>query len=220
MNFKKYSLILGSKSPRRKELLEYLNIPFETIPSNIDEIGDETNPTDLAQSIARDKGVFVYKMLEKRPHFGKTFFPLIIGCDTVVVLEKKVYGKPIDALHAGKMLLELSGKTHQVITGVHLGRLDLKTGQYLSKDFYVSSKVRFDPINPDILDDYLCTGDSLDKAGAYGIQGPSLTFISYLEGSYSNVVGFPLSDFIRELKDFLGCSEDQTGKWRELFLIP
>lgn len=220
MNFKKYSLILGSKSPRRKELLEYLNIPFETIPSNIDEIGDETNPFDLAQDIARDKGIFVYKLLEKRPHFGQSFFPLVIGCDTIVVLDKKVYGKPKDAQDAGRMLLELSGRTHQVITGVHLGRCDLKTRQYLSKEFYVSSKVRFDRITQDILESYLCTGDSLDKAGAYGIQGPSLTFISYLEGSYSNVVGFPLSDFTKELKDFLGYSDDSAGRWRELFLIP
>jgi len=213
-------LILGSKSPRRKELLEYLNIPFETIPSDTDEIGDETNPFDLAQSIARDKGVFVYKMLEKRPHFGKSFFPLVIGCDTIVVLEKKIYGKPKDAQDAKRMLLELSGKTHQVITAVHLGRLDIHTNQFLSNEFYVSSQVRFDQIGQDILDNYLCTGDSLDKAGAYGIQGPSLTFISYLQGSYSNVVGFPLSDFTRELKDFLGYPEDPNGKWRELFLIP
>jgi septum formation protein len=220
MNLKKYSLILASKSPRRKELLEFLGIPFETIPSNIDEIGDETNPFELALSIAKDKGVFVYKKLESRPHFGKTFFPLVIGCDTIVVLEKKVYGKPKDGQDAGRMLQELSGKTHQVITGVHLGRFDFNLGQYLSKDFYVSSKVKFDIISKDILDNYLCTEDSLDKAGAYGIQGPSLTFISNLEGSYSNVVGFPLSDFVRELKDFLGYPEDQDGKWRGLFLIP
>ena len=220
MNLKKYSLILASKSPRRKELLEFLGIPFETIPSNIEEIGDENNPIELALSIARDKGVFVYKKLESRPHFGKSFFPLVIGCDTIVVLDKKVYGKPKNGQDAGRMLLELSGRTHQVVTGVHLGRFDFKLGQYLSREFYVSSKVKFDVINKDILDNYLCTEDSLDKAGAYGIQGPSLTFISSLEGSYSNVVGFPMSDFVRELKEFLGYSDDQDGKWRGLFSIP
>ncbi len=217
MNFKKYSLILASKSPRRKEILGYLDIPFEIIPSNIDENGDESNPFDLAQSIARDKGVFIYKQLEERPHFGKTFFPLVIGCDTVVVLGKKVFGKPKDIHDAKKILLELSGKSHKVITGIYLGRYDIKTGQYLSKEFYVSSDVSFDLIDRDILENYLCTGDSLDKAGAYGIQGPSLTFISSLNGSYSNVVGLPLSDLVRELKDFLGFANDLEGKWRECF---
>jgi len=217
MNFKKYSLILASKSPRRKEILQYLGIPFEIIPSHIDENGDESNPYDLAQTIARDKGLFVYKSLEKRPHYGRSFFPLVIGCDTVVVLDKKIFGKPKDQQDAKRVLSELSGKTHEVITGIYLGRLDVKSGLSVAKEFYVSSKVTFDSIGKDILENYLCTGDSLDKAGAYGIQGPSLTFISNLEGSYSNVVGLPLSDLINELKDFLGYSNDQDGKWRELF---
>ncbi len=220
MNLKKYSLILASKSPRRKELLAYLGIPFETIPSDIEETGDETNPCELAVNIAKDKGLFVYKKLESRSDFGKTFFPLVIGCDTIVVLDKKVYGKPKDGLDASRMLLELSGRTHQVITGVHLGRFDFEQEKYLSKEFYISSKVKFEVITQDILDNYLSTEDSRDKAGAYGIQGPSLTFISNLEGSYSNVVGFPLSDFLLELKEFLGHPDDQSGKWRSLFSIP
>ena len=220
MNLKKYSLILASKSPRRKDLLEYLNIPFEIMPSNIDEVGDESNPVELAKSIAKEKGTFVYKKLEHKPDFGKKFYPLVIGCDTIVVLNKKVYAKPKNKKDAGRMLLELSGKTHEVITGVHLCRFDIDKERYLEKEFFVSSKVRFDNISKDILDIYLATGDSLDKAGAYGIQGSSLTFISYLRGSYSNVVGFPLSDLVLRLKNFLGYRDDQDGKWRDLFLKP
>jgi len=111
------------------------------------------------------------------------------------------------------MLLELQGETHEVITAVYMGRQDLDSGEFLHSAFYCTSKVTFNAIPDDILDHYLKTGDSLDKAGAYGIQGPGLTFISHLEGSYSNVVGFPLAEFIKQLKEFLG----EEINWRSLF---
>jgi septum formation protein len=207
-------MILASKSPRRRELLHYLGIPFETIPADIDESGDESDPLKMSESVARKKGIFIYRRLERREQFGKSFFPLVIASDTLVFLNNKVYGKPLDRQMAKAMLLELSDNVHHVFTGVSLSCLDINTGLFRSKEFSVVSKVRFDRISEDLLENYLLTGDSLDKAGAYGIQGPSLTFISQIEGSYSNVVGFPLSDFVREIKNFLGYGEDRTGSWR------
>lgn len=210
MNSKKYSLILASNSPRRKEILSYLGIPFEVIPSNILEKSDLENPSEVARELARDKACFVAKSLEIK----QGYYPLVLGSDTLVVLGKKIFGKPRDIYEAKEILMELSGKTHQVITGVHFELRD--EGQWKSHGFSISSQVTFDSIAPDILEDYLRSGDSLDKAGAYGIQGPSLTFISSLKGSYSNVVGLPLSDVIAELKCFLGISNGE-GNWRDLF---
>ena len=203
MNQKKYTLILASKSPRRIELLGHLDIPFEIIPSNIDE-----DPEETALKLAEQKGVSVMEEIRGR---GGQFFPFVVSSDTQVRLDEKIFGKPKDENGARKMLQELSGKAHEVITAVYMGRIDIETGELLHFSFYCSSKVTFEQIDEDILDHYLQTGDSLDKAGAYGIQGPGLMFISHVEGSYSNVVGFPLAEFIKQLKEFLGVD------WRSLF---
>ncbi len=202
----KYTLILASKSPRRIELLGHLSIPFEIIPADIQE-----DPKESALKLAELKGQTVMDDLKKREGFGESFFPFVVSSDTQVRLGETIYGKPADESEAKKMLQELQGKTHEVITAVYMGRLDVGTGEILHSAFYCTSKVTFEQIDDDILDHYLQTGDSLDKAGAYGIQGPGLVFISHLEGSYSNVVGFPLAGFLKQLKEFLG------ENWRALF---
>ncbi|RLA63472.1 MAG: septum formation protein Maf [Epsilonproteobacteria bacterium] len=208
MNQKKYTLILASQSPRRIELLGHLNIPFEIIPSNIVE-----DPQETALKLAELKGINICESLKGREGYGETFFPFVVSSDTQVRLGEKIFGKPANREEAKKILLELQGKSHEVITAVYMGRFDISTGEFLHSAFYCTSKVTFDQISDDILDQYLDTGDSLDKAGAYGIQGPGLIFINHIEGSYSNVVGFPLAEFLKQLKEFLG---DSTN-WRSLF---
>lgn len=211
----KYKLILASGSPRRKELLGWLNVNFEIIVSNVEEVTTFTKPTDVAEDLARIKGEDTFNKITQN---NKNDFPFVISSDTIVTLGNKIYGKPKDTKSAREMLIELEGKKHEVVTAVALIYRDLKTGERKEKVFSVSTIVTFEKIDRDLLDNYLASGDSLDKAGSYGIQGQGLTFISSIEGSYSNVVGFPLTDFIREFKKEIGYEDDQKGQWRELFV--
>lgn len=214
---KKYSLVLGSQSPRRKELLGWLKVPFEIICSDADESSEELDPRIMVEDVCERKAKAVFEICSKKPGFGETYFPLIVTADTTVCYEKKIYNKPTDINDARRMLLELAGKDHKVLTGVAIYAIDPVTKQRRERVFSCQTLVRFDHITQDILENYLASGESLDKAGAYGIQGQTLTFISHLEGSYSNVVGFPLSHFIDELREFLGHANDERGDWRKLF---
>src|SRR5690606_5684391 len=131
---------------------------------------------------------------------------LVISSDTIVCLGDVIFNKPKDRAEAKFFLQELSGKTHIVRTAVAF-----HASHKPAHSFVVETKVTFDEISNEILEHYLNTNDSLDKAGAYGIQGPSLSFISKIEGSYSCVVGFPLSDIVRELKRYLNIRELSEG---------
>lgn len=200
MESNKLTMILGSQSPRRKELLSWLNVPFVIKTADLDEISNETEPSRIAVDLALQKARAVYEQIKNE--YTNLF---IISSDTIVVLDHKIYGKPKDRDEARAILSELSGRTHQVITGVSF---IFNNKEHL---FFDSTEVTFNKITPDLMEAYLDTKDSMDKAGAYGIQGPSLTFISKVNGSYSNVVGFPLDKIIGELKFVLG--ED----WRKSF---
>ncbi len=213
----RYQLILASGSPRRKELLSHLEIPFEIVVSDIEEVSEHRDPIAFGEDIARAKGEAVCSELAAREGFSKRFFPLVVAADTLVALREKIYGKPKHIDEAREILRELAGETHQVVTSVFMARLDLESKSWEKRVFSVSTMVTFKDMSDDILSAYLATGDCLDKAGAYGIQKQGLTFVDKLEGSYSNVVGFPLSDFVDELRAFLGLRDDRSGKWRELF---
>jgi septum formation protein len=202
----KLTMILGSQSPRRKELLSWINVPFKIIIADIDEVSKETEPHHVALDIASQKAHAVLAKLT-----AETPFPFIISSDTIVVLNEKIYGKPKDKNEAEVILSELSDRTHQVVTGVSFLFKDQNTQKMREHLFYDSTEVTFNEISPDLMQAYLATGDSLDKAGAYGIQGPGLTFISKVNGSYSNVVGFPLDKVVSELKIILG------DDWRKYF---
>jgi septum formation protein len=199
MGSDKFKLILGSQSPRRKELLSWLNIEFEIVTADLDEISNEIDPQKIALDLALQKARAVKEKCNVRDN------NFIIAADTIVVLHNIIYGKPKDRNDAEKILNELAGKAHQVITGVCF------CYNGIERVFYDQTDVTFNPISSDIMKNYLDTNDSLDKAGAYGIQGPSLTFISKINGSYSNVVGFPLDKVITELQF---CFGDQ---WRAKF---
>jgi septum formation protein len=204
-------VILASSSPRRFELLSHLKIPFVVKTCHSEEFSNETEPDRLAQDLAIQKGRAVLLNSEIKDHLST----LIISADTVVSFEGAVFGKPNDLNEAKKTLQLLSGKTHSVFTGV-CGIFKVN-GNIFQYSFVDESRVTFDEISDQLLDKYLSTGDSLDKAGAYGIQGPSLTFISKLEGSYSNVVGFPLSRFIEETRMFIRLNFPEERQWIGLF---
>ncbi len=179
-------LTLASTSPRRRELLALLGLPFDVVPSRFDEDAlppDGLAPTDYVTRLASGKAAEVAVRTE-----GDA---LVIGADTTVVLDGDFLGKPADAEDARAMLRRLSGQTHQVYTGLCLVPVqDGVMGDAVTDA--ARTDVTFDPIPEDALLAYVATGESLDKAGAYGIQGRALSFIPAIHGDYFNVVGLPL----------------------------
>ena len=206
MEKNKIKLILASASPRRKELLGHLQLPFEIIIKNIPEETHFTDPVNYSRHIAELKGEAVFKEIKTDC--------LVISADTIVCLGQKIYGKPKDIKEARNFLNELAGKTHSVFTAVTLN-LNIG-GKITTHSFVEESKVTFSLITTELMERYLSTKDSMDKAGAYGIQGPSLTFISKVDGDYANVVGFPLSRFVRECEKLLKPLTDGQS-WFDLF---
>jgi septum formation protein len=198
----KYKLILGSQSPRRKELLRASFINFDIITSNIEEISHKEEISEIVMDLANQKASAV---LEKCR--GEYENPLVLGSDTIVVIENEILGKPKSRSEAREMLLKLSGKKHKVLTGVSLVSLN-KTIQ-----FFDETIVEFEDITEDLMELYLDTEESMDKAGAYGIQAFALAFIKRVEGSYSSVVGLPVNLVIQKLKEFnMG-----NTNWRDSF---
>lgn len=208
----KIKFILASASPRRKELIGHLKIPFDVVTLNVPEESSETDPVKFSLEIARIKGEKVFEKL-KSEHTGTSFF--VVSSDTIVCLENKIYGKPRDRNQAREFLNELGGNTHSVFTAVAVKFIH--QGRDTEFSFVEESLVTFKPISEALMERYLDTGDSLDKAGAYGIQGPSLTFISKVEGDYANVVGFPLSRFVTECEAFFKKKFPQEALWLNLF---
>jgi len=206
MGKNKMKFILASASPRRKELIGYLQIPYEIVINSIPEESHHTDPVNFSKHIAEMKNEAVYKKVS-----GDC---LVVSADTIVCLDSKIYGKPKSENEARAYLNELAGKTHSVFTAVCI---QVRSGsQVYSHSFVEESKVTFNEINPALMDRYIATKDSLDKAGAYGIQGPSLTFISKVEGDYANVVGFPLSRFVNECAEILKPLTNGQS-WFDLF---
>lgn len=191
LNLSRYNIILASNSPRRKELLSGLNIPYEvkTLP-NIDEsYPDNLIGKDIAIYIAKEKANAYLDQLD-----GNT---LLITADTIVLLDGKVYGKPSDDTDAKQMLRDLSGKTHQVITGVCITTKDKQVS------FGVSSEVRFAKLEDDEIEYYVSNYKPFDKAGAYGVQEwIGYIAVEYISGSYFNIMGLPIQRLYRELKKF------------------
>ena len=187
-------LILASASPRRARLLRLLDIPFEIAPSNINEELDTIlPPAEHVREIAQRKTQAVAQRFD---------CAIILGADTVVALENAIFGKPNDAKHAEDMLARLSGKTHQVYTGLAL--TDTETGQTLTDVAMTSVTMRV--LSAEDISRYVATGDSLDKAGAYGAQGRASAFIQSVSGCFYNVVGLPLACFWRLYHRLVGQS--------------
>ena len=178
-------IILASASPRRKEILELADLKFDVMPSDAQEITTKTAPNEVVMELASIKAKDIYKKSEKQS--------MIVGADTVVAYQGQILGKPTDKADAKRMLTMLSGQTHEVYTGVCVIE-DAKT-----KTFYEETKVTFYEISDEQINHYIKTGEPMDKAGSYGIQGKAAVFIKGIEGDYYNVVGFPIARFLQEI---------------------
>ena len=188
-------IILASASPRRAELLQQARIPFTVTKSDVDEFTNETDPSAIVTDLALQKAQDVY---EKTLATSKQIEPfLIIGSDTLVSYQDDILGKPKDEQEAFDMLTLLSDRTHQVYTGVAL--IYSKNGAKTIHTFCECTQVTFYPMNEFEIRDYIGTGDALDKAGSYGIQGPFAIFVKEIAGDYNNVVGLPIARLYQEL---------------------
>jgi septum formation protein len=183
--------ILASGSPRRKELLARTGIKFEVVPSDMEEIITKEVPSDIVLELAYQKALNVYQRLNMSDC-------TVIGSDTIVVYRDEILGKPADKAEAYDMLSMLADRTHQVYTGVSL--LVNIGGKLTAKTFFEKTDVTLYPISKEDLHAYVESGDSLDKAGAYGIQGDFSIHIKGINGDYNNVVGLPVGRLYQEMK--------------------
>ncbi len=185
------NLILASESPRRAQLLSLVGFQFEVRPSEIDEDSiQETDPVRHVLNLSLAKANEVAKNIKNG---------LIVGADTIVVLDKHILGKPATAEEASSMLRRLSGRTHRVYTGFAIVE---KPGGRIASD-YEMTKVHFRDLQDWEIESYVSTQNPMDKAGAYGIQDQSAVFADRIEGCFYNVVGFPLTKFYTTLLAFV-----------------
>lgn len=184
-------IILASQSPRRRELLTQIGLKFEVIPSTVEEVITSANPVEVVQELAQQKARDVAEVAGRE--MAKDSL-LVIGADTIVVYEGKILGKPEDKEDAVRMLTMLQGKEHSVYTGVAL----LSGEQEII--FAEETRVQMCPMTPEEILWYVNTGEPMDKAGAYGIQGLCARFIRQIQGDYNNVVGLPVGRIYQELK--------------------
>ena len=184
-------IILASQSPRRRELLTQIGLKFEVIPSTVEEVITSINPVEVVQELAQQKARDVANVAAKETPKESL---LVIGADTIVVYEGKILGKPEDKEDAVRMLAMLQGKEHSVYTGVAL-----LTGEQ-EIIFAEETRVQMCPMTPEEILWYINTGEPMDKAGAYGIQGLCARFVRQIQGDYNNVVGLPVGRIYQELK--------------------
>jgi len=203
--------MLASASPRRQELLRNAGIAFTVQPANVDESPlPGERPRECAERLAREKALKVWR---SQPQ------DLVLGADTVVVIDGAILGKPVDTADAARMLRMLSGRTHEVITGVCVVKsvasaesrvpslIGLDAGDYGLHNPHVqalseTTLVIVSEISDQEIEDYVATGEPMDKAGAYAIQGIASRWIPRIEGDYSNVVGLPIAVTYRMLRNY------------------
>lgn len=187
---KDQTIILASSSPRRKEILNMLGLSFKVLVSDIDEPITDDEPQLQAMMHAENKAMCIAKL--SKP------VELVVAADTIVVLDGKILGKPVDAFQAREYLSILSGRDHLVYTGI----CTVKAGRVFRA--FSESKVEFACLSMQEIEDYVSTEEPMDKAGAYGIQGFGAQFITRIEGCYFNVMGFPVQTFyslIKQMRD-------------------
>ena len=188
MNLNERNIILASKSPRRKELLENIGLKFSVRPADIEEVhGGITDFGDIVIDLAEQKADAIKdKMFHDR---------IIVASDTIVVINEKILNKPADYEDAFKMLKSLSGNIHSVFTSLYV------YDGYEKKEIkeYTETKVEFYPLTDEQINDYLDTHEPFDKAGAYGIQGYGSKFINKIDGCFFSVMGFPIPLFSQKM---------------------
>jgi len=196
-NLNNYKIILASRSPRRQELMSELGLKFEIVTRDYDEsFPDGLSGNEIALYVAKAKAsVFKNEVAENE---------IVIAADTIVWCNNEVLGKPVDKTDAIRILKEISGNTHEVITGVSL----LSSKKQIT--FSVATKVTFEVLSDDEIEYYIDYYNPYDKAGAYGIQEwIGITACSRIEGSYFNVVGLPVQRLYKELQEF---AQDKSKK--------
>ena len=189
----KLTVVLASASPRRTELLEQGNIKHVVMPSHSEEVITSQVPSQVVEELSAQKAEDVYQQYEKK-NAGDF---LVIGSDTVVAADGKILGKPKDKEQAYQMISMLQGKAHQVYTGVTL--LIKKDGKKIRKTFHECSDVHVYPMSKEEIREYIATGEPMDKAGSYGIQGKGSLLVKGIVGDYFNVVGLPVARLNKEL---------------------
>ena len=177
-------IVLASASPRRRELLKQIGLKFDIIPSHIDEVLRGSSPAENVMGLAFDKAKDIYDQLIAKGEKNL----LVIGADTVVALEQEILGKPKDEADALRMLKFLQGHTHQVYTGVCLITAEG------AQTFYGKTDVTMYPATDEQLKAYIASGEPMDKAGSYAIQGLGTVFVQGIHGDYNNVVGLPVAE--------------------------
>lgn len=191
-----FKFVLASGSPRRKELLSTIQIPFEVIVSNEDEKITKKIPSEVVEELSLSKAKSVYKKVE-----AKHEKLIVIGADTVVALDEMILGKPASKDDAYNMIKELAGRSHFVYTGV---AILIKNGSnYIEKSFNVNTKVFVNSMTHEQIMSYINTDEPYDKAGGYGIQGIFSRHIDHIEGDYFNVVGLPVSKIYDNVYEYI-----------------
>ena len=197
-------MILASQSPRRRELLGDAGFELEVVPADIDETRqDGESPVDLVGRLAAEKAESVRAALEQAPADG-----LLVAADTIVWMGDEALGKPENPEDAARMLRELSGRTHHVSTGVCVLRLAGDGSAAAQASFVETTDVTFWELTDAEIAAYVSTGEPLDKAGAYGIQGAGRLLVEKIAGDYSNVVGLPVARLVREVTRLMGDEKD------------
>ena len=201
-----FKIVLASASPRRKQIMELVGLDFDIWPSVMEESVTSRVPSEICTELSRQKALEVTAQIAKYNDLHKDITSpsdiIVIGADTIVAKYDTVFGKPKDEADAVRMLEELSGNTHSVFTGVTMAFLSPE-GRVGEHTFYEETKVSFYPIGRDDIEDYVMTGDVMDKAGAYGIQTGAAAFIRSIEGDYYNVMGLPIARLMQELNRIL-----------------
>lgn len=187
--------VLASGSPRRKELLEQIGLPFEISAAHGEEIITKQQPQDIVEELSLQKANEVAGHYIKE--HGEQYCTLIIGADTIVSHKGEIMGKPENEARAKEMLSSIQGETHQVYTGVTLILLTGKDRRVLT--FHEKTDVEMYPMTEAQIEDYVATGEPMDKAGAYAIQGRCAVYIKGICGDYNNVVGLPVARLYQEL---------------------
>lgn len=196
------TVILASGSPRRKELFRMICDNFEILVSDCEEIVPSGVPEEVTVELSRQKAEAVIES-EGNGAFSRknqVADAVVVGADTVVSIDGIILGKPKDREDAGRMLRLLSGRTHQVSTGVTLLRTNSSGDIIWRKSFAETTRVHVAALTKEEMEEYLDTDEAYDKAGAYGIQGLFSKYISGLEGDYNNVVGLPVHKLYEEFK--------------------
>ena len=190
-------IVLASASPRRRELLSQIGVEFEVKPADGEERIISTEPSKVVEELSGQKAMFTAKALEKENgHVPEGC--IVLGADTIVFYEGRILGKPSDKEDAIQMLSMLQGNTHQVYTGVTV--LKEKQGSWKFHTFFECTDVIFYPVTREEIVEYVNSGDPMDKAGSYGIQGAWGAYVKGIRGDYNNVVGLPVARLIYETK--------------------